>query len=105
MTAGSLTTSPPGPTYVVWKLRTMSMKNITSTIESTTSKLTSSDVLFFKATLYGTCNETELIASARIKSGSVLNLPFYRLKMSRIIATTKQAWNNGKSGAKLVLTS
>lgn len=30
------------------------MKNITSTIESTTSKNTSSDVLFLKATLYGT---------------------------------------------------
>lgn len=32
----------------------MSMKNITSTIESTTSSETSSEVLFLKATLYGT---------------------------------------------------
>lgn len=32
----------------------ISMKNITSTIESTTSSDTSSDVLFLKATLYGT---------------------------------------------------
>lgn len=30
------------------------MKKITSTIESTTNKNTSSDVLFLKATLYGT---------------------------------------------------
>lgn len=34
----------------------MSMKNITSTIESTTKSETSSEVLFLKATLYGTCN-------------------------------------------------
>ena len=34
MTLGSETTSPPGPTNVVWKLRTMSMKKITSTIWS-----------------------------------------------------------------------
>lgn len=34
----------------------MSMKNITSTIESTTKSETSSEVLFLKATLYGTWN-------------------------------------------------
>lgn len=51
MTFGSLTTSPPGPTNVVWKLSTMSMKNTTSTMESMTSSDTSSLVLFLNATL------------------------------------------------------
>ena len=50
----SALTSPPGPTKVVWKLSTMSMKKMTSTMESTTSRDTSSDVLYLKATLYGT---------------------------------------------------
>lgn len=33
----------------------ISIKKITSTIESTTSRETSSEVLFLNATLYGTC--------------------------------------------------
>lgn len=35
------------------------MKKITSTIESTTNSETSSEVLFLKATLYGTCDLDE----------------------------------------------
>lgn len=35
----------------------ISMKKITSTIESTTNNETSSEVLFLKATLYGTCSK------------------------------------------------
>lgn len=39
----------------------MSMKKITSTIESTTRRETSSEVLFLKATLYGTCNQKQSV--------------------------------------------
>lgn len=53
---------PPQPNWWCWyaqnilRYSPISMKKITSTIESTTNNETSSEVLFLKATLYGTWN-------------------------------------------------
>lgn len=51
---GAELTSPFVPTNVVWKLRMMSKKKTTSTTLSMTSIGTSSIVLCFSDTLYGT---------------------------------------------------
>ena len=44
-------------TYVVWKFNIISIKKITSTILSITSKGTSSNDLLLKAAWYGTSND------------------------------------------------
>lgn len=73
MTFGSETTSPPGPTNVVWKFNTMSMKNMTSTMESTTNSDTSSLVLFLNATLYGTIMAVQNVRHRMTQSHMALN--------------------------------
>lgn len=65
----------------------ISMKNITSTIESTTNNETSSEVLFLKATLYGTCRN----GTQKRKQRTWINMMFTALELSSFIAISTNA--------------